>query len=170
MPLLRHTGFEESFNLRLKNPKDKFTREEIKFLKRHGTWLYHLMCGTTSPVFPNSDNRDAHFVKVFREKVTEPNNKREYLWKRYLLALNEEEELKRKQLEEFRESPEFKNPIKSLWLGEVPTVPEKHSTATLPDANNLNQTHTVRCPICRGSGMKGNGDNCDRCNGRGEIV
>jgi uncharacterized protein YifE (UPF0438 family) len=162
---IREPGFGETFNLGLRNPREKFSREEISSLEKEGKYLWHLMCGTTSPL---TDQADVHFVKVFREKSEAPNNQREYLWERYLAAREDEKRKKREELEIFHETPEYTNHIRSMYLSGSGSGSRLRSDQT--DEAHIEQSHSRKCPTCRGSGMKGNGDNCDRCGGRAWIV
>jgi uncharacterized protein YifE (UPF0438 family) len=101
---LNDKDFLEPFDLRLKNTEDKFTLEERKLLLKRGRWFWGLMCGTACAI--HSD--DKHFVEVFRDKLSEPNNETEYLWKKYLSALEEEKELEELRLEEAKNSEKYK--------------------------------------------------------------
>jgi uncharacterized protein YifE (UPF0438 family) len=149
---------------RLKYAEYNLTQKQRRLLKRYGTKMEALMDGKIEPVFA----RGKHFVDMCNNLV-EPNNKYESIWKSYLSTLEEEKRLAAIHHAEPIDPQKREQHIQSLFLGEVNPISEMIPQDNLTVRYNSNDDHTRTCIICRGSGMKGNGDNCDRCNGRGWI-
>lgn len=87
--------FSQDYPLRLKYTRYKFTEEERRFLSKEGQWLSDLI---KKHIRANSPSRK-HFADVFTNGA-EPITECEKLWKRYLLALKEEEALRQGRIEE----------------------------------------------------------------------
>ncbi|MFL6207627.1 MAG: DUF413 domain-containing protein [Pyrinomonadaceae bacterium] len=94
------------FYLGLNYTKDKFSKKEIRYLLKHGQWLHALIHKMAEPT--SVDAR--HFVEVFSNgaECAEPITMREHLWKKYLIALDEEKEIKKQTVEEAKKSPRYK--------------------------------------------------------------
>jgi uncharacterized protein YifE (UPF0438 family) len=143
---------------RLKYAEYKITWKQKRLLKKCGTKMEALMDGRIKPF----SARGKHFVAMCNGSV-EPDDNYERIWESYLSTLEEEKKLAAIHRAEPIDPQQREQRIRSLFLGDISQVSEAISQ------DNLNEDHTRTCIICRGSGMKGNGDNCDRCNGRGVI-
>jgi uncharacterized protein YifE (UPF0438 family) len=155
--------FDKYFVKRFRNAEDDLTSRERKSLEKHGTRLEALKNGTLHP--QTEDER--HFLAVCCGAAKSVKIY-ERAWLKYQYLLKEERELENLRLEQFKNSPEYNERIQSMFRGDVNHISEEVRANSSSEQSNLDEDHK-KCPSCRGAGMKGDGFNCDRCNGRGYI-
>lgn len=119
------------------------------------------MDGSISPI----NQQQKHFVAVCRN-LAEPETEWERIWKSYWSTIEEEKRLEAIHREKLRHSPEVQEYLDHRWLGETKT---KSTVVDAGERITLADDRAHECRVCRGSGMKADGDSCDRCNGRGWI-
>jgi uncharacterized protein YifE (UPF0438 family) len=155
-------NLRETFQLKkLKHTKYNLSRDQQKLLRRQGHKYYQLMDGSISPLSP----MQKHFVDMCKGLV-EPVNEWEQIWKSYWATIEEEKRLDTIYRAELRQSPQTQGRLNQLWLGDLKT---RVTNTSDPVEVAISEDHSRECIACRGSGMKANGDACDRCNGRGWI-
>jgi uncharacterized protein YifE (UPF0438 family) len=160
-----NVNFTEKFQLKkLKHTEYKLSWNQKIILRKNGTRYKELMDGIISPFSPTQ----RHFVDVCNG-IVEPNNKFERIWKSYLSTLEEEKRLEEIHRAKLRESPRNKEHLKALCFADDDRILDNAPINNLKEQNDISEDHTRKCPSCRGSGMKGDGDNCNRCDGWGWI-
>jgi uncharacterized protein YifE (UPF0438 family) len=157
-------NLKERFSLKkLRHTKYNLSSEQKRVLRRQGYKYYQLMDGSIHPVSASQK----HFVDMCMNLV-EPQDEWEQTWKSYLFTLEEEKRLDAIYRAELRQSPRTEERLKRLWLSGPPTTSAAEPTSA-SKATAVPDRHTRECRLCRGSGMKADGDGCGRCNGRGWI-
>ena len=153
----------ERFQLKkLKYTKYNLSSEQKRLLRKQGHKYYQLMDGSIPPL----SAKQKHFVDMCLNLV-EPQDEWEQIWKSYLFTLEEEKRLDAVYRAELRQSPRTEERLKRLWLSGGRSLPAE--AANPPRTAPLSEKPSRECRLCRGSGMRGDGDNCSRCDGRGWI-
>jgi uncharacterized protein YifE (UPF0438 family) len=144
----------------LKFTKYALSREQQKLLRKQGHKYYQLMDGTIPP----STQQQKHFVAVCKN-LAEPVTEWERIWKSYWATIEEEKRLAAEYRENLRHSPKVREYLDRRWLGDS-SVHQRTDPVSLVETT---KDRSRECLVCHGSGMKADGDNCDRCNGRGWL-
>jgi len=119
------------------------------------------MDGTIPPI-TQTQKRFVAVCKNLAEATTEWEN----IWKSYWVTIEEEKRLAAIYRENLRPSPELREYLDQCWLGTSPGAQRLTEPLSLVQTT---EDPSRECRVCRGSGMKADGDNCDRCDGRGWL-
>ena len=158
-------NLKERFPLKkLRHTKYNLSSEQKRLLRRQGFRYYQLMDGSIPPCTASQK----HFVDMCMNLV-EPQDEWERIWKSYRLTLEEEKRLDAVYRAKLRESPQIQERLDRLWLSGSPAISTSESSS-ISNAPTVPDGPTRECRLCKGSGMKADGDGCDRCNGRGWLV
>jgi len=109
--------------------------------------------------------KQKHFVDMCGG-IVEPVDEWEKTWKSYLLTLEEEKRLEQLDFPSLETTQRREEYMSSRFLAGQ----QESADAPFVEPPALsNDDHMRKCKPCRGSGMKGDGDNCDGCNGWGWL-